>query len=113
MKVTVTGQVAAGARAAQSVVGMKFATALVGGAIWRVEAPVLVRVMVCCVEVGPGKLLKRGGGGWGGGPAERVRGGLTGEVGGGMVRMRVRGPVVAGVKMRLTKQEVLGAREPL
>jgi len=51
-------QVAAGARVVQLVVGRKAGLALVGGAIWRVAVPVLVRVMVCWVAVGPGTLAK-------------------------------------------------------
>jgi hypothetical protein len=54
VKVTVMVQLAAGARVVQLVVGVKFGAVLVGGAIWSVAEPVLVRVMVCCVAVGPG-----------------------------------------------------------
>ena len=51
-------QVAAGARVVQVVVEVKLGVALVGVAIWRVAEPVLVRVIVCWVAVGPGTLLK-------------------------------------------------------
>src|ERR1700691_5978967 len=58
MKVTVIVHMAVGARMVQVVVGAKFCVPVVGVAICRVAVPVLFRVMVCCVEVGPGTLLK-------------------------------------------------------
>ena len=58
VKVTVMLQVAVGARVVQLVVELKVGVAVVGVAIWRVAELVLVRVMVCWVEVVPGTLLK-------------------------------------------------------
>ena len=51
-------QVAAGLSVVQLVVGRKAGLVLVGVAIWRAVVPVLVRVMVCWVAVGPGMLAK-------------------------------------------------------
>src|SRR6266849_10131829 len=107
-------QVAVGARVVQAELGV----VLVGGAIWRVAEPVLVRVMVCWVAVGPGTLLKMRAVGLrarpGSGLPKPVRGAVIGVVEVGVVRVPVRAPVVVvGVKITLTKQEVVGAREPL
>src|SRR6266851_992642 len=110
-------QVAVGARVVQAVVETKLGVVLVGGAIWRVAEPVLVRVMVCWVAVGPGTLLKMRVVGLrarpGSGLPKPVRGAVIGVVEVGMVRVPVSGPVAVGVKITLTKQELLGAREPL
>ncbi len=112
-KVTVMLQVAAGARVVQFVVEVKFGVAVVGVAIWRLAELVLVRVMVCWVEVGPGTLLKMRAVGLrarpGSGLPKPVRVAVTVP----MVRVPVSGPVVVGVKVMLTKQEALGARGPL
>src|SRR5271170_7962689 len=110
-------QVAAGASVVQFVVETKKGVALVGGAICRVAEPVLVRVMVCCVEVEPGTLLKMRAVGLrarpGSGLPKPVSWAATGVVLVGMVRVPVSGPVVVGVNWRLRKQEALGAREPV
>src|SRR6185437_1757088 len=58
VKLTVMVQVAAGARVAQVEAGMKLGVVTQGVAIWRVAVPVFLRVMVCCVAVLPGTLLK-------------------------------------------------------
>ena len=98
VKVTVMLQVAAGARAVQLVVEVKFGVAVVGVAIWRVAELVLVRVMVCWVEVGPGTLLKMRAVGLrarpGSGLPKPVRVAVTVP----MVRVPVSGPVVVGAK---------------
>ncbi len=77
---------------------------------------VLVRVMVCCVAVGPGTLLKMRAVGLkarpGSGLPKPVRWATTG-VGVGMVRVPVSGPAVVGENWRLRKQEALGARGPV
>src|ERR1700733_4101654 len=107
VKVTAMVQVAAGARVAQVVVELKFAVAVVGVAIWRVAEPVLVRVMVCCVAVGPGMLLKVRAVGLrarpGSGLPKPVSWAVMGFEVVGIVRVPVAGPVVVGVKMRLRK----------
>src|ERR1700736_2322807 len=116
VNVTVIVQEAAGGSVVQLVVGAKFAVVFVGVAIWRVAEPVLVRVMVCCVAVGPGTLLKMRAVGLrarpGSGLPKPVSGAVIEVVEVGMVRVPVRGPVVVGVKRRLTKQEALGAKDP-
>ena len=117
VKVTVMVQVAAGARVVQVVVEVKLGVVLVGVAIWRVAEPVLVRVMVCWVAVGPGTLLKMRAVGLrarpGSGQPKPVSVAVTGPVVVGRVRVPVRGPVAVGVKTIWTKQEALGARVPV
>ena len=96
---------------------VKNGVALVGVAIWRVAVPVFVRMMVCCVAVGPGTLLKTRAVGLrarpGSGLPKPVSCAVTGVVLVGMVRVPVMGPVVAGANWRLRKQEALGVREPV
>src|SRR5271155_4529193 len=110
-------QVAAGASVVQFVVETKKGVALVGGAICRVAEPVLVRVMVCCVAVGPGTLLKMRAVGLrarpGSGLPKPVSCAVTEVVEVGMVRVPVSWPVVTGVKTRFMKHEALGARSPV
>jgi hypothetical protein len=78
---------------------------------------VLVRVMVCCVEVGPGTLLKMSAAGLSERPGSGVPNPVSAEVTGvepvGRLRTPVRWPVAVGAKTMLRKQEALGAREPL
>src|SRR5882757_5397481 len=73
--------------------------------------------MVCCVEVGPGTLLKRRAVGLrarpGSGLPKPVSWAVTGVVEVGMVRAPLSWPVEVGVKIMLTKQEALGARAPM
>ena len=117
VKVTVMVQVAEGVRVLQVVLEEKLGVALLGVAIWRVAELVLVRVMVCCVAIGPGTFEKVRAAG----VRERPESGLpkpvrrevTGVEDVGMVRVPVSGPVVVGVKMMLRKQEALGARSPV
>jgi hypothetical protein len=89
---------------------------VVGGAIWSVAEPVLVRVMVCCVAMGPGTFEKMSAAGLrarpGSGLPNPVRVAAMRVVVVGIVRVPVKLPVVLGVKRMLTKQEALGAREP-
>jgi len=117
VKVMVIVHEAVGARVVQLVVGVKFAVAVVGVAIWRVAELVLVKVMVCCVAVGPGTLLKVRAVGLrarpGSGLPKPMSWAVTEAEVVGIVRVPVRGPVAVGVKIRLTKQEALGARAPL
>jgi hypothetical protein len=77
-----------------------------------VAEPVLVRVMVCRVEVGPGTLLKRRAVGLRERPGSGEPKPVRLEVMLPMVRVPVRVPAAVGVKMTLVKQEALGAREP-
>src|SRR6202789_1311607 len=118
VKVTVMVQVAAGARVVQVVAGAKFSVAVVGVAICRVEAPVLVRVMVCWVEVGPGMLLKVRAVGLratpGSGEPKPVSGAAAAlEVVVWRVRRPLRWPVVVGEKVIWRKQEAPAARVPV
>src|ERR1700680_2898756 len=73
--------------------------------------------MVCWVAAGPGTLLKMRAVGLrarpGSGLPKPVSWAVTGVEEVGMVRAPVRGPVAVGAKITLTKQEALGAREPL
>lgn len=116
-KRTVMVQVAAEARVVQVVVEAKLDVVLVGVPICRVAAPVLVRVMVCWVELGPGTLAKMRAAGL----RARPGSGLPKPVGVeetvaeevAMVRVPARGPVVAGAKTTLTKQDAFEARGPL
>src|SRR5258707_5313506 len=102
-------QVAVGARVAQVVVEAKLGVVVVGVAIWRAAELVLVRVMVCCVAVGPGTLLKMRAVGLRARPGSElpkpVSWAVTGVVEVGIVRVPVRGPVAVGGKMMLTKHE--------
>src|SRR3984885_7185385 len=123
-------QVAAGARVVQFVVLLKLGVAVVGVAIWRVAELVLVRVMVCWVEVGPGTLLKMRAVGFrarpGSGEPKPVSGAAAALVVGvwrGRRPLRwplglgVRGPlrwaVGVGEKVIWRKQEAAGARVPV
>ena len=58
VKTMVMVQVEVGARVLQLVVGMKFEIVTVGVSICSGVVPLLVRVMVCVMAVGPGTLLK-------------------------------------------------------
>jgi hypothetical protein len=118
VKATVMVQVVAGARVVQVVVGTKFCVAFVGEAIWRVAEPVLVRVMVCWVEVAPGTLLKvravglreRPGSGEPK-PVMEAAAALVPVV--WRVRRPLRWPLVVGEKVTWRKQEAAGARMPM
>src|SRR5438046_1802882 len=98
-------QVALGARVAQVVVEAKLGVVLVGVAICRVAELVLVRVMVCLVEVGPGTLLKMRAVGLrarpGSGLPKPARGAVIVVVDVGIVRLPLSWPVAMGVKMML------------
>jgi hypothetical protein len=117
MKVTVMEQVAAGASVAQLVMEEKFCVVLVGVAIWSMAVPVLVRVMACCVAVGPGTLLKMSEVGLkarpGSGVPKPVSAAVMGPVVVWSVTAPVRWPVVVGANAALKKQEALGASVPL
>src|SRR5271168_2948877 len=111
-------QVAAGASVVQVVVGWKLGVAVVGVAIWRVAEPVLVRVMVCCAEVGPGTLLKMRAVGLrarpGSGEPKPVSGAAAAlVVVVWEVRRPLRWPVLVGEKVISTKQEAPAARVPV
>src|SRR5712675_2418351 len=97
---TVRGQVAAGVRVVQVVEEAKLGVVLVGFAIWRVADPVLVRVMVCWVAVGPGTLWEMGAAGVrarpGSGLPKPVSWVVIGVAEVGIVRVPVRGPVAVG-----------------
>src|ERR1700677_1991879 len=118
MKVTVIVHMAVGARMVQVVVGAKFCVPVVGVAICRGAEPVLVRVMVCGVEVGPGTLLKVRAVGL----RERPGSGEPKPVMGAAAALRpvvwrvrrpLRWPVAVGEKVIWRKQEAAGAREPV
>src|SRR3984885_10288076 len=111
-------QVAAGARVVQFVVLLKLGVAVVGVAIWRVAELVLVRVMVCWVEVGPGALLKMRAVGFrarpGSGEPKPVSGAAAAlVVVVWRVRRPLRWPLAVGGKVIWRKQEAAGARGPV
>src|SRR5437879_5127569 len=90
-KVTENWQEALGAREAQGGVEAKVGVVLVGVVSCRVAEAVLVRVMVCLVEVGAGTVLKMRAVGLrarpGSGLPKPVRGAVTGVVEVGIVRL--------------------------
>ena len=116
-KATVTVQVFAGARVEQLVVAEKLGVEVVGVPIWRVCVPVLVRVMVWWVEVGPGTFWKMRALGVrerpGSGEPKPVRGAVRVEAEVRMVSVPVRGPVAVGLRMIWRKQEAVEARVPV
>jgi hypothetical protein len=82
-----------------------------------VAEPVLVKVMVCCVAVGPGTFEKISAVGLRARPEsglpKPVSCAVTGVVEVEMVRVPVSGPVDVGLKIRLRKQEALGVSWPV
>ena len=91
--------------------------AVVGVAIWRVAVLVLVRVMVCWVEVGAGDVVEDEGGGVereaGVGAPKPVSVAVADPAEVARVRVPERWPVAVGAKAISTKQEAVAASAPV
>jgi len=116
-KLTVILQAVLGARVVQLLVEVKLVVVLVGVPIWSVAELVFVRMMFCCVAVGPGTLLKMRAVGLretpGSGEANPVSEAVAGPKEVEIVTVPVREPVAVGEKLTLKKQEALGASWPV